>query len=170
LPSVILLLIALSAFQSTQQYALAYSLFPAKPSVAQELGCSPTLSVLMGRDVQSDPLFYFDPLGLATVDNFPRLREAELKAGRVCMAALLQTMAIPFLHKALNKSGNAGASVQDNNHATVFPIPGLEALSQQILSMNGGITTNGVSAQDLMVVAASCLILERLLVMPEPNR
>lgn len=52
--------------------------------LSEELGCSPTLSVLLGRP-NAD--FYFDPLGLATDDNFARMREAELKHGRIAMAA-----------------------------------------------------------------------------------
>ena len=44
------------------------------PKLEDELGLSPTLSFLSGR---SD--VFFDPLNLATDENFARLREAELK-------------------------------------------------------------------------------------------
>jgi Chlorophyll A-B binding protein len=67
------------------------------PSIRDELGCSPTLSVLLGKpDWRADP-FFFDPLGIGNDDNFPRLREAELKSGRVCMAAIVETMTVPLL-------------------------------------------------------------------------
>jgi hypothetical protein len=48
----------------------------------EELGCSPTLSFIFRRDAEKP--FYFDPLGLATDDNFARMREAELKHGECC--------------------------------------------------------------------------------------
>jgi Chlorophyll A-B binding protein len=67
------------------------------PSIRDELGCSPTLSVLLGRpDWRTDP-YFFDPLGISNDDNFPRLREAELKSGRVCMVAIVETMVVPLL-------------------------------------------------------------------------
>ena len=55
------------------------------PPLSEELGCSPTLSKLLGRPDG----FFFDPLNLATDENFARYREAELKHGRICMAAFL---------------------------------------------------------------------------------
>lgn len=63
------------------------------PPVAlrDELGCSPTLSFLFSRD--SQPVF-FDPLRLATDDNFARMREAELKHGRVAMVAVVSSLTI----------------------------------------------------------------------------
>mmetsp|Transcript_125974 Transcript_125974/g.352738 ORF Transcript_125974/g.352738 Transcript_125974/m.352738 type:complete len:218 (+) Transcript_125974:98-751(+) len=52
-------------------------------SLQEELGCSPTLSKILQRE--GPLMYYFDPLGLATDDNFARYREAELKHGRVAM-------------------------------------------------------------------------------------
>jgi hypothetical protein len=54
-------------------------------SLQEELGCSPTLSKLLLPQREESTNFYFDPLGLATDENFSRYREAELKHGRVAM-------------------------------------------------------------------------------------
>jgi Chlorophyll A-B binding protein len=68
------------------------------PSIRDELGCSPTLSVLLGRvDWRSDPAF-FDPLQVANDGNFARLREGELKCGRVAMIAMVETIMMPVLN------------------------------------------------------------------------
>ena len=64
------------------------------PKVSDELGCSPTLSLLFGT---SKKPFFFDPLELADDVNFPRLREAEIKHGRCCMLGVTATMIVPFL-------------------------------------------------------------------------
>lgn len=53
-------------------------------SLQEELGCSPTLAKIFQRDN-----LYFDPLSLATDDNFARYREAELKHGRVAMITVI---------------------------------------------------------------------------------
>lgn len=59
--------------------------------LAEELGCSPTLAAIFNQ--QDDPSkVYFDPLNLATDINFSRLREAELKHGRVAMLSVLATL------------------------------------------------------------------------------
>jgi light-harvesting complex I chlorophyll a/b binding protein 1 len=68
------------------------------PMLSEELGCSPTLSMLLGRES-----FYFDPLGLATDSTFPRLREAELKHGRICMLANVQLIVTPLLMRLLEQ-------------------------------------------------------------------
>lgn len=65
------------------------------PRIRDELGCSPTLSFFFGRDYVKDP-FFFDPLRIANDSNFPRLRESELKAGRVAMLAVAETMLVPL--------------------------------------------------------------------------
>lgn len=62
------------------------------PALSDELGCSPTLSSILRTDS-----FFFDPLELATDENFGRMREAELKHGRVAMLAVSHTVAIPLL-------------------------------------------------------------------------
>ena len=66
------------------------------PLLSEELGCSPTLSMLLGRPDG----FYFDPFQFATDRNFARLRECELKHGRIAMAANLG-MELPPLLKLL---------------------------------------------------------------------
>ena len=68
------------------------------PLISQELGCSPTLSFIFGTSKQ--PNFFFDPLQLANDNNFARLRESELKHGRVAMLAVLETMVVPFLRSS----------------------------------------------------------------------
>jgi hypothetical protein len=64
-------------------------------SLQEELGSSPTLSFLLQRD---EGEVFFDPLGLATDDNFSRYREAELKHGRVAMLAVVGSL-IPHFSK-----------------------------------------------------------------------
>lgn len=64
------------------------------PLVSEELGTSPTLSSILGKEA-----FFFDPLSIATDVNFARLREAELKHGRVAMLAVVETMLAPFLSR-----------------------------------------------------------------------
>ena len=61
------------------------------PSIAEELGCSPTLSTLIKKE------FFFDPLQIAKDENFAYLREAELKHGRVSMLAVTELMFRPFI-------------------------------------------------------------------------
>ena len=63
------------------------------PLLSEELGCSPTLSLLLGRPDG----FFFDPFGLATDANFARLRECELKHGRISMLAILGVTLPPLL-------------------------------------------------------------------------
>jgi hypothetical protein len=66
-------------------YSQAVTAYSASPvQLSEELGCSPTLAQVFGKET-----VYFDPLGIATDTNFARLREAELKHGRVAMAAVL---------------------------------------------------------------------------------
>mmetsp|Transcript_14471 Transcript_14471/g.22087 ORF Transcript_14471/g.22087 Transcript_14471/m.22087 type:complete len:201 (+) Transcript_14471:48-650(+) len=59
---------------------------PPPLSIEEELGISPTLSLLLGHD------FFFDPLQICNDDNFPLLREAELKHGRIAMMATTVTV------------------------------------------------------------------------------
>jgi hypothetical protein len=71
---------------------LCFAFNNAPLSVQEELGCSPTLSILFGGERQNgedNQHFFFDPLSLATDDNFARMREAELKHGRIAMAGVV---------------------------------------------------------------------------------
>lgn len=69
------------------------------PLLSEELGCSPTLSILINSSANRFPskLVYFDPLNIATDSNFSRLREAECKHGRVAMLAMLEVLLVPIL-------------------------------------------------------------------------
>ena len=64
-------------------------------ALSEELGCSPTLTALMEpfkkekKKNNKQKMVYFDPLQLATDQNFGRYREAELKHGRVCMLVIV---------------------------------------------------------------------------------
>ena len=74
------------------------------PQLSEELGCSPTLTALFSNNSSSNnnnkkPI-YFDPLQIANDTNFSRLREAELKHGRIAMLAITETMVFPLLEKA----------------------------------------------------------------------
>lgn len=88
------------------------------PAVKDELGCSPTLTRLLGRDYDKEP-FFFDPLGIATDGNFARLRESELKAGRVAMLAVLETLLIPALKENTDWiPSNLSASISKSAQST----------------------------------------------------
>ena len=77
--------------------------FSAPVSLREELGSSPTLSVLFPRD--DGDLVYFDPLGLANDENFARYREAELKHGRVAMVAVIGSV-IPTYYSEIIHSNH----------------------------------------------------------------
>jgi hypothetical protein len=104
--------------------------------------------------------YYFDPLQLATADNFARLREVELKAGRVAMMGVLQTMLIPAYNYAF---------AHTRNHPANWLGGGGRSLGK-VVRLNGGITTNTISSMDILKVVATCLVLEGLFVMPESTR
>jgi hypothetical protein len=73
------------ALENTKLWAWRnWSAMPPIP-IQDELGCSPTLTTLLN---QPEP-FFFDPLNLATDENFAVLREAELKHSRVAMIAVV---------------------------------------------------------------------------------
>lgn len=110
------------------------------PMLSEELGCSPTLSVLLGRDS-----FYLDPLGLATDANFPRLREAELKHGRICMLANVQMILPPLILQFLEQKQQEGLLVLDFEFPTTrFPcdsiVENLLVLSQPADYLNMVVT------------------------------
>jgi light-harvesting complex I chlorophyll a/b binding protein 1 len=89
------------------------------PMLSEELGCSPTLSVLLGRES-----FYFDPLGFSTDANFPRLREAELKHGRICMLANVQLIMPPLIIRFLEQKQEEGL-LESFEFPTRFPSDGI---------------------------------------------
>lgn len=66
------------------------------PPLEQELGCSPTLSRVLGKEN-----YFFDPLSFASDENFARYREAELKHGRVAMLAIIGMVAPGVKGKSL---------------------------------------------------------------------
>ena len=125
------------------------------PKLSEELGCSPTLSLLFQNDngprnrrrrdslslsdATSTNLFYFDPVGFARDDNFARLREAELKHGRICMLATLEIILVPLLKRS--------TLAQDW-------VPGLRECSESILF------DNSVSLLEILKVVAACGLLE----------
>lgn len=112
------------------------------PQVADELGCSPTLSLLFGTTKQ--PLFYFDPLRLADDVNFPRLREAELKHCRCAMLGVTATMVVPLLksYGILSESYPTGVA-----HCV-----------------------DGLTVTDWMRVVVTCAILETLVLVPRDDK
>jgi hypothetical protein len=81
-------LVAISFLLGTRQSTAAFNNAPL--SIQEELGCSPTLSFLLQREKDD---IYFDPLSLATDENFARYREAELKHGRVAMVSVVASVA-----------------------------------------------------------------------------
>lgn len=131
------------------------------PKLSEELGCSPTLSLLFQNDkndgkkdndnksrrrdslslsdTTSTNLFYFDPVGFARDDNFARLREAELKHGRICMLAMLEIMLVPLLQRST---------------LTQDWVPRLRKCSESVLF------DNPVSVLDILKVVAACGLLE----------
>jgi Chlorophyll A-B binding protein len=72
-------------------------------AIKDELGCSPTLTVLFNRP---EP-FFFDPFNLATDENFAIFREAELKHSRVAMVAVVSCI-LSTVSKEIEKSRQAG--------------------------------------------------------------
>ena len=84
-PQVILLLITTARIQPTSSLSIPNPRRILRPNkikppipISEELGTSPSLNYQ-----------FFDPLNIANEDNFARLREAELKHGRVAMLAVL---------------------------------------------------------------------------------
>jgi hypothetical protein len=73
------------------------------PLLSEELGCSPTLSLLIPNREKtpngSNSLYYFDPFRLGTDTNFSRYREAEYKHGRVAMLAMTEIIVVPIINR-----------------------------------------------------------------------
>ena len=129
---VILLLLLVHSFQ---QHSSVQAFRP--PAVSDELGCSPTLSLIFGT--RGKP-FYFDPLGLANDVNFPRLREAELKHCRCAMLGVTATMVVPFL------KGNG-----------ILPAAYPSGIAHCV---------DGLTVTDWMRVVVTCGVLETLVLVP----
>ena len=92
-------------------------------SIEEELGCSPTLSVLKSsffpspsasttsiNEQQQQQLVYFDPLQLATDTNFARYREAELKHGRLSMLSVVVLSARTYWNELFSSSTTTTAT------------------------------------------------------------
>lgn len=111
------------------------------PLLSEELGCSPTLTFLItGKwNDKDNKLVYFDPLGLATDTNFARLREAELKHGRIAMLAVAEKMLLPF----------ASGPVPSNS------LPSDYSLSSSIL-----LRLQTLSLSDYVAIIMACGVLE----------
>jgi hypothetical protein len=56
-------------------------------------------------------MFFFDPLRIANDDNFPRLRESELKCGRICMLAVAETVLVPLLRRTTTTTSSTTSSI-----------------------------------------------------------
>lgn len=90
--TLLLLLLRLSALlcstRTTRAYSNVFDRLRKRPpiDIASELGTSPAFGHA-----------FFDPLGLATEENFARYREVELKHGRVAMLATVGVVLPPLL-------------------------------------------------------------------------
>jgi hypothetical protein len=124
------------------------------PLLSEELGCSPTLSILLSQKEastiknKSNSLYYFDPFKLATDANFPRYREAEYKHGRVAMLAMFEIILVPILKRV---------SVIQNKWSTTG-----EVTSTTFLPPDHALGTNSLLLEfsDILPVIITCGILE----------
>jgi hypothetical protein len=98
-------------------------------SLQEELGCSPTLSVLSQGDgsrsrssSSGGDAFYFDPLNLATDENFARYREAELKHGRLSMMSVVVLSARHYYDNNNDHTGGIGGGTSTGG---LFQIPSI---------------------------------------------
>lgn len=125
------------------------------PLLSEELGCSPTLSILLSNNEKtstvknkSNSQYYFDPFNLATDSNFSRYREAEYKHGRVAMLAMSEIILVPIL-----KQFSVFTSLSNNNG---------ELNSKTVLPPDHAIAANllNVRFNDILPVIVTCGILE----------
>jgi Chlorophyll A-B binding protein len=114
----LLYFLVVSFLTATTTTTAAFNLSPVR--LSEELGCSPTLAILF--QTTNDEGVFFDPLGLATDENFSRYREAELKHGRVAMLSVIATLAswddrtqmlFPMLRRSDADNGN---NIINNNN------------------------------------------------------
>lgn len=91
----------LSNSHQQRHYSAAF-VFRRIPPLEQELGTSPTISRITGKEN-----FYFDPLELASDENFARFRECELKHGRVAMLATIGMIAPSLVVRGKGESWTA---------------------------------------------------------------
>jgi hypothetical protein len=147
--SLISLLLLIVVLQSSSPRA-SVSAFNSSPvSLQEELGCSPTLSKIFQRE---DNLYYFDPLGLATDQNFSRYREAELKHGRVAMIAFVWSWV------STTNSISSSSSSSSNNGDTGKIL--LDVLRQKELPSLFELSHAWASTTDIYKFIAICGILE----------
>jgi hypothetical protein len=124
------------------------------PLLSEELGCSPTLSIVLSKKEAStikntsNSLFYFDPFNLATDANFPRYREAEYKHGRVAMLAMSEIIFVPVV-KRFSSLWNLWRNDEELTSSTVLP-------------PDHAITANALQLEysDIIPVFITCGILE----------
>lgn len=125
------------------------------PLLSEELGCSPTLSIVLSTltpapavQKKSDSLYYFDPFKLGTDTHFPRYREAEYKHGRVAMLAMSQILAIPMI-KRFNFLPDVWSTNTDMTSFKVLPPD--HAIAANMLQLK---------FQDIFPVLITCGVLE----------
>lgn len=103
-------------------------------SLQEELGCSPTLSKIL--QLRQDEAYYFDPLGLATDDNFSRLREAELKHGRVAMITFVWSW-IAFVPTIIGERTDIDIDANSDSDSDIITEDGLISTGRLVLDVLG---------------------------------
>ena len=100
------------------------------PLLSEELGCSPTLSLLLSNNQKtstvtktSNALYYFDPFQLGTDTNFSRYREAEHKHGRIAMLAMTEIILIPIVKRFLHLPTFWGSNGEAIKSTILLPPP-----------------------------------------------
>lgn len=156
--------------QIYQETSLFVAAFPNAPvQLSEELGCSPTLSVLFGPSTDSvakntspkeDYYFgrnskvYFDPLGLATDENFARYREAELKHGRAAMIAFVASWVGTY------SNSNAGGAAKEATSVSLSSFSSLMDFLHQTPPVIQLVSS--MDSSDLHKFVAVCGLLETI--------